>query len=278
MQGIILQDIVVGDVQYRIHTSESTNADNPTIVFLHGFLGSGEVYYPLIPLLTDDINIVLIDLPGHGSTQFPNDARRYHLQHQIKDLGEIIQKYCPSKPYLYGYSMGGRLAVRYALYASKSLKGLILESTSPGIQGLGSLRDRLLIDQDRAKQVLRNYPAFLQEWNNSLMFKGGNPDIDAYQAYIDIQLQQKPEGLANSLTGFSAALMPNVRTQLMTLTIPVQLIAGAYDVAYTAQARQMYKLIPNSEFIVISEAAHRVHLDTPDQISDIINKFILTHT
>src|SRR5690606_36961553 len=134
--------------------------DKPTIVFLHGFLGSGEVFYPLFPLLPDDFNILLIDLPGHGSTRYPNDARRYHVQHQIKDLNHIIQSHCPSKPYLYGYSMGGRLAIRYALYASKSLKGLILESTSPGIQGLGSLRNRLLEDQERAQQVLADYESF----------------------------------------------------------------------------------------------------------------------
>jgi pimeloyl-ACP methyl ester carboxylesterase len=71
--------------------------------------------------------------------------------------------------------------------------------------------------------------------------------------------------------------MPNIRTQLMALQLPVHLIAGAYDVTYTAHARQMHKMIPNSALTVLSEAAHRVHLDTPIQISDIINKFILTH-
>jgi len=277
MQGLIKHDVAVNDVLYRVHTSESSKVNNPTIVFLHGFLGSGEVYYPLISHLPDDINILLIDLPGHGSTRFPNDVRRYHVQHQLKDLGAIIRNYCPSKPYLYGYSMGGRLAIRYALYASSSLKGLLLESTSPDIQGLGSLRDRLLIDQERAQQVLTDYEGFLLTWNNMPMFKGGKPSDDAYQAYLNIQHHQKPEGIANSLTGFSAALMPNIRTQLMSLQLPVQLIAGAYDVAYTAHARQMHKMLPNSELSVITDAAHRVHLDTPIQITDIIKKFILTH-
>src|SRR5690606_29494413 len=109
------------------------------------------------------------------------------------------------------------------------------------------------------------------------MFKGGQPSNEDYQSYLRIQRQQKPEGIANSLTGFSAALMPNIRTQLMALQLPVQLIAGAYDVAYVAHAKQMHKMLPNAELTVIADAAHRVHLDTPIQISDIIKKFILTH-
>jgi 2-succinyl-6-hydroxy-2,4-cyclohexadiene-1-carboxylate synthase len=249
----------------------------PTVVFLHGFLGSGDVFLPLLKHTTIGMHPILIDLPGHGSTKYPNDPKRYQLPQQLHDLHSVIESCTNSPHFLYGYSMGGRLALRYALLFQGGLKGLILESTSHGIQGLGVARERVGQDAQRSAEILANFPLFLKSWNAHPMFVGGKPGPSNLEAYNTIQSQQDPIGVANSLIGFSAGLMPDVRVRLKHLQLPVLLLAGGYDPVYVRSAATMESLIPFSEKVVILTAAHRVHLDAPHLVADHLSTFISTY-
>ncbi len=262
---------------WSVQTISEPNNSKPTVVFLHGFLGSGDVFKPMLSRMAADINPILIDLPGHGQTEFPNDPKRYQLPQQLKDLHQVVDELSPDSYFLYGYSMGGRLALRFALTHQDRLKGLILESTSPGIQGLGSARIRVGEDAQRSADILEDYPGFLERWNRMQMFMGGSPDKDELLAYMDIQSKQDPIGVANSLIGFSAGLMPDVRARLRMLQVPVLLVAGGYDPVYVRSAGMMASLIPVHEKVVISTAAHRVHLDAPERVSTELSTFIQKH-
>jgi len=273
MEELSLSLIPVGDVVYGVRKSAHQRPDRPTVIFLHGFLGSGACFSPLLECL-NNINPILIDLPGHGATRFPNNPGRFHLQHQLSDLRHLIPMLTDAEYTLYGYSMGGRLALRFALSQPPKLKSLVLESTSPGIPGISGARMRLLEDQQRAQEVLLDYNGFLARWNTMPMFKGGNPHQEDVEAYMNIQKHQDPRGIANSLLGFSAALMPMVRDQLKHLQIPVTLITGAYDLNYVSSARVMAEKIADVQAYTIENAAHRVHLDAPDQVANILSSFI----
>lgn len=275
--NLIRRDVRVKNSVWSVQLDPDKASVYPTVVFLHGFLGSGDVFLPLLRHLGNQINPILIDLPGHGFTIYPNDPKRYQLPQQLHDLHAVIES-CTDGPYvLYGYSMGGRLALRYALSFQNGLKGLVLESTSPGIQGLGSSRERVTLDAQRAAEILDNYPAFLSQWNSLPMFAGGKPDTSDLERYLTIQARQDPTSIANSLIGFGAGLMPDVRARLKHLQIPVLLIAGGYDPVYVRSAGMMESLIPVSKKVVISTAAHRVHLDAPQTISDHLSTFITTY-
>lgn len=268
------KQIAIRDSTWSVQLDPTQDGSKPTVVFLHGFLGSGDVFKPMILRMSIAINPILIDLPGHGGTQFPNDPKRYQLPQQLNDLHLLLEQLISGPFFLYGYSMGGRLALRYALTRQERLKGLILESTSHGIQGLGAARSRMDEDAQRSAEILENYPVFLDNWNRMQMFVGGRPHQADLDAYLEIQSRQDPIGIANSLIGFSAGLMPDVRSRLKMLQVPVLLIAGGYDPVYVRSAGMMASLLPVHEKVVISTAAHRVHLDSPDSVSAHLTSFI----
>lgn len=274
MEELILSQIPMGEVVYGVRKLPEDRPNKPNVVFLHGFLGSGLCFLPLLKRLGGNINPILIDLPGHGVTKFPNNPGRFHLQHQLSDLRVLIPKIVKGDYTLYGYSMGGRLALRHALEQPKKLRSLILESTSPGIPGISGARMRLLEDQKRAQEVMIDYTGFLALWNTMPMFKGGTPDPEEAKAYLRIQQDQDPQGIANSLLGFSAALMPMVRDQLKQLNIPVSIITGAYDVNYVSSSKVMAEKIADVKTFTIENAAHRVHLDAPKQVANILSSFL----
>ncbi len=264
MEELSLSHIGIGDAVYGVRKLARERTDQPTVIFLHGFLGSGLCFLPLLKRLGASINPILIDLPGHGESRFPNQPGRFHLQHQLSDLRKLIPMISESDYTLYGYSMGGRLALRHALEKPAKLKKL----------GISGARMRLLEDQQRAHDLMLDYQGFLARWNTMAMFKGGKPDSVEAEAYLQIQKNQDPEGIANSLLGFSAALMPMVRDQLKQLKIPILIITGAYDLNYVSSANAMAEKIMDVQTCTIENAAHRVHLDAPDQIAQILSSFL----
>lgn len=274
MNHLIAQHLILGDVRYQLHRRSEESAHLPYLVFLHGFLGTGAVYSPLIKILSRVCNPILIDLAGHGGTDFPQKAQRYHLTHQLNDLLRLIHTLDQHKILLYGYSMGGRLALQFAVRHPQLLQGLILESTSSGIEGFGELRKRLHVDHERAQEIMQNYPEFLERWNRLPMFKGGQPDAQQYAHYMEIQRLQQPINIANSLIGFSAALMPDIKPLLRALPIPVCLLAGEYDPTYVHHSERLRQDIPESTMHVVSKAAHRVHLDRPDAVTEVLLRVI----
>ena len=50
-----------------------------TILFLHGFMGSGKDWEVIIHYFVDRYNCITIDLPGHG-VNFPDDVSDYSFE------------------------------------------------------------------------------------------------------------------------------------------------------------------------------------------------------
>src|SRR5690625_7337057 len=75
---------------------------------------------------------VTIDLAGHGSTYTPADPVQFKTELQTDQLHSLFRRFGTEKYYLYGYSIGGRLALRYAARYPGQLSGLCIESAHCG--------------------------------------------------------------------------------------------------------------------------------------------------
>lgn len=277
LEAFLKETIPAGNGLYAVHRRIEPDTNLPVLVFFHGFLGSGRAFRPILTDLLKVCNPVLIDLAGHGETVHPNDPVLFQVQHQLSDMRILLDQICKPPFFLFGYSMGGRLALRFALKHPQLLRGLLLESTSPGIEGLHGVRERMEKDQQRSVQLLQDFEHFLMIWNRQPMFNNENALEGNAAVHHQIQRDQRPEGIANSLLGFSPAMMPSVRGELHRLPMPVALISGRFDAAYVRHAEIMASLIPHSENHVVETAGHRVHLDAPAEVSDIISAFIQSH-
>ncbi len=172
--------------------------------------------------------------------------------------------------------MGGRLALRFALRYPELVSGLILESSNYGIEDQEQRARRKKLDEERARAIETDYEAFLQEWQQLPLFNNGAsvPD-ELQQHYLDIQKQQSPQAIANSLRGFGTAQMPSVKDELHQLQMPALLLAGQQDPKYRDILQQMEELIPNSKFHIIKDAGHRIHLENPRAFLDHLKAFLL---
>lgn len=257
---------------YYIH---SNKPGFPYLVMLHGFMGDSGIFDHLVAVLQDFTNPVTIDLIGHGQTDAPEDVKRYELSNQIDDINGLLRQLNLQSVFLLGYSMGGRLALRVALNNNLLLSGLILESTTYGIDDPEVKEGRLRSDRDNANRILNDFHTFVDKWNHNPLFAGTQPLKEQTQQKLDyIQRRQRPHGLANSLIGFGSANMPSVRHQLGNLSLPTLLITGEEDVKYSTLGREMSQQIPDCKHYILAGCGHRVHVDDPENYVNAIQIFI----
>lgn len=263
----MIETLEINDLRYRIEFPP-VDPDKPWCLFLHGFLGSAADFYHISSGITDLVNPLLIDLPGHGETETPTDPARSDTAMLIRDLAEIIETVANRPVFMLGYSMGGRLALHFASRWPEMLKALILESTGPGLPDENERSERRKIDQQRAEQIRKDLNRFVDEWNKMPLFRAtsslGAKRHTEHQLSI-IQRQQDPEGPAQSLQAFGAGVMPALsNTDLQKISIPVLLLAGEKDEKYVSIQQQMAGDLQNAEIKIIPGAAHRVHIDAAE--------------
>ena len=247
----------------------------PYLMFFHGFMGSSKAFEPLAPRLLQSCNPVTIDLLGHGSTLAEKDPERFTAQKQVDDIISLLDRLQLPNLFLYGYSMGGRLAQHVAVRNSSRLSGLLLESTHCGIEDPAERKKRAETDRKRAKKIEEDFERFLEQWAALPLFEspGGASDF----SYRPILSSQKPELMAASLVGFGAGAMPPVCDKLKTLNLPLGMIAGSADQKYVDKMGEMAQLCPGAIFESIDSAGHRVHADQPEATAKFITQFLEDH-
>ncbi len=256
---------------FEIHQK---NDGLPNLVLLHGFLGSGKSFQKLIPNLKTFCNPITIDLLGHGETEGSEMHYRFSAKEQIADLNKLISEQLTIPLFLLGYSMGGRLALQLTLQRPDLYKGLILESTTFGIESKQERQARQELDATRADSIMGNFDQFLESWKTMPMFNSSPQSIDTEAQHFSIQKAQNPLWMNNSLLGFGTGSMPCVKDRLPSISTHVQLIAGSKDFKFVGIMNAMLKDLNEGQLDVIKDSGHRVHLDQPEAYISVIRDFI----
>lgn len=101
----------------------------PTLVLLHGWGMHSEIWRPLSGLLEDDFSLVLVDLPGHGRSQAAAESST--LNGMVTEIhNALLQAGIPQAAWL-GWSLGGIVAMTYALTYRENITSLMTLCTSP---------------------------------------------------------------------------------------------------------------------------------------------------
>lgn len=106
-----------------------SQSGNTTLVLLHGFMESSEIWGSFEHLLTENYRVVTIDLPGHGQTrQFAAD---FSMLHMAQAVAAVTQGLRLEKFHLIGHSMGGYVALEFLKQFPEKLHTLTLLHSSP---------------------------------------------------------------------------------------------------------------------------------------------------
>ena len=91
---------------------ETHGAGRP-LILLHGGLGSGEMFGPILPALAERHQIIAPDLQGHGRTA--DIDRPIDVRLMADDIAALIEHLGLEEPDVVGYSLGGGVALQTAI-------------------------------------------------------------------------------------------------------------------------------------------------------------------
>lgn len=261
----------------RVHrTGGARSAARSVILLLHGFTGTGDTWRRLTGTLVDHLDVVTVDLPGHGRSTAPADPARYAFDRLADDLAAVLDAVEARRVIVLGYSMGGRAALKLALRHPERVAALVLESTSPGITDPARRAARRQSDHDLASMLEREgITPFVDHWERLPLWASQSALDEWTRGELRAQrLLQSPAGLANCLRGAGQGEDPATLDQLGAIRVPVLLLAGALDAGYVGHARTMASRLPEAQLAVVPDAGHAVHLERPAEYAAIVKSFL----
>jgi 2-succinyl-6-hydroxy-2,4-cyclohexadiene-1-carboxylate synthase len=172
-----------------------------------------------------------------------------------------------------GYSMGGRLCLRLALGRPDLVRGLVLVSTTPGIEDASERAARVASDERWAERAEREgVDAFLAAWLAQPMFASVPADAPG----ITDRRTLSPAFLAACLRRLGTGAMEPMWERLREITMPVLLVTGTRDEKFTAIARRMLDRLPDAAHREIA-AGHALPLEQPEALGRLIADFVRSH-
>lgn len=239
--------------------------DGLPILALHGFAGAGEDFLPIIEQSPKSWRWILPDLIGHGRSDGPDELGFYRLDYILRALFQIQAQFLNGQNYiLMGYSLGGRIALQFALNYPQQLAELVLISSSPGIRGEEARSQRRHEDEVLAQFLMTHgIDEFVRLWENRPIIASQKKHIPAaiFAEMRERRLKNRPRALAHALSCFSPGLWPDCWERVSYLKMPVLIVTGEEDTVYSHNAEEMTKQIAQSKHLVIPKAGHAVHLE-----------------
>ncbi|HXC77409.1 MAG TPA: alpha/beta hydrolase [Candidatus Acidoferrum sp.] len=192
------------------------------LVLLHGGLGSGEMFEPVLPMLAERHQVIVPDLQGHGRTA--DIDRPIDVRLMAGDVAALIDHLKLTRPDVVGYSLGGGVALQTAAQHPAKVRRLVLVSAN--------LRPDAIYPEMRAQQgqVRAAAMAFMK-------------DTPMYQLYE--QVAPRPEDFPRLLDKIGESMSHDFdfTEEVRSLKMPTLVVAGDSDMAPPSHYVEVFKLL-----------------------------------
>jgi pimeloyl-ACP methyl ester carboxylesterase len=201
---------------YEIHGS------GRPLILLHGGLGSGEMFGPILPTLAEHHQVIAVDLQGHGRTA--DVERPIDISLMAGDIVALVDLLGLDKPDVVGYSLGGGVALFTAVRYPDQVGRLVAASVY--------LRPDAVDPQIRAQQG--------QVSGAAADYMKDTPMYELYQ-----RVAPRPEDFPRLLDKIGAAMAGDFdySEQVRSLQVPTMLVAADADMAPPSHYAEMFMLL-----------------------------------
>lgn len=253
--------------------------NGPPLIILHGLFGSSDNWVTIAKKIADKYTVYLPDMRNHGNSPH---SEIHDYKSMRDDLHELVIELKLGKIFLAGHSMGGKVAVHFAMKWPELINGLLVADISPFAneiitqsgynQYLSILNSILSIDLSSVSS--RNeVDSLLSEEVPTEKIRG--LIMKNLQRNSDKNLTWKINAvslLKNLYEIMSGIERPTNDTQEVT-GFPVIFLKGA-DSEYlpVKDFRDIQRLFPATEFIIVENAGHWIQVDRPDAVEENLLK------
>src|SRR6185312_8524477 len=221
------------------------------------------------------IRAIATDLPGHGLSDKPDDARLYTLDAQVECVLSAMDSLGIMRATLVGHSMGGPICARAAVLAPNRVTALALLAPA----GFGTEWELRILRAVTPRPVAPILPRLLHRWMIAAVFsvvygslyRPTAQDIDEYWA-------------PSQFTGFVRAMWDLLHSfewsagtdcGFGTISAPTAIMDGRSDnLVIRRWVRRYAEVLPHASLTVIDGCGHVVPEEAPDLVTQAIKGLI----
>lgn len=256
----------------RIHLRDEGPRDAPVIVLLHGSNADLHTWQPWVDALKTDYRVIRFDQRGHGLTG-PAEDGAYGTDAFVADVGRVADALGLDRFVLAGNSMGGAIAMGYALAHPERLKGLVLVDAGGAPiarKGGGNLAFRLAAMPVVGDGLSQFLPRSLIA--KSLSQSVSNQQVvtaDAVDRYWE--LARYPGNRAATRTRFSTPRRSFSSEAVASMEVPTLVMWGEDDALIPFAAGQWYAdRLPRATLVSYQGIGHLPMEEAPQRsVSDL---------
>ena len=236
------------------------------LLIVHGFLAASRNWRSVAKQLAERHHVYVLDMRNHGNSPH---AEVLDYPSMAADLRTFMDKHGIAAAHLLGHSMGGKVAMWFALHYPQRVANLIVADIAPvsyqhSFDDLVAALSRLPVDdlgnRKQAEEALAEaipdlaYRQFLLQ---NLLLKDG-----AYYWRINLEIIQKN---AHHIVGF-----PDVGT--VRFTSPALFIGGGNSKYLDEQA--IYAVFPQARIAQIPDTGHWLYVEAPEAFCGLVNDWL----
>ena len=258
----------------RLHYLDWGNAAAPPLVCVHGYTSSADAFNGVALRFRDRFHIVALDVRGHGESAWsPSGAYTYH--DQAGDLAAFVDGLGLDRFILLGTSMGGIIAMTYAMEHGQRLRALVLNDIGPEAEQGSQRITQMVGGRPDEFATLDDAMAYRREVSPIV---SGRSAADQRELALGVS-RQRPDGkwgwkmdpaYIRQRVEHGAPVRPNLWPTLAGLACPTLVVWGTdSDVLSEAQARRMVETLPDGELLAIPGVGHAPCLVEPASLAGL---------
>lgn len=237
--------------------------DGHDVVLVHGRASNSGTWKALIPHL-EGYRAHLVDIAGHGAAESPDDPSAFTVDAQVSHLAETLAGL--TRPFvMVGHSLGGFLALRFALEHPGRLAGLVLESTAADNPYRGGRH------AERSAEVSR-LCALAESQGMAAVCARIEETEPLHERQRENLMEQTPT--AYVATAQAIRDMPASSHRLGELALPTMVICGLDDVVFLPECRVLAEGIPGARGVFVPRCGHSPHRERPDAVAAPLREFL----
>jgi 3-oxoadipate enol-lactonase len=250
----------------RLHY-ETLGSGQP-VVLIHGFSNFGLSWMQQLPALVNNgYQAIVPDLYGHGlsgqATQITS------VEDLADDIHALLEHLGVGPAVLCGLSLGGMIALQYALAHPQRTRGLVIANSratfaEPHLkEAVASWIAMFEQPGGATKRFEAAWPMLLNE-----AFRNSPSGAAVYEIWAALAARTEGSSLANVARGMTSF---DVRAQLGAIEVPTLVVSGQHDKLFPpAHSMEVADGIRGARFVTIPSAAHISCLDSAAEFNQLL--------
>jgi len=240
----------------------------PTVVLVHGFPLSSEMWQSQIKALKKDYRVIAYDLRGQGRSGAGDG--QFTLESLVDDLIALLDKLKIEKAILCGLSMGGYVSLRAVERESRRVSGLILCDT----KSEADTDEAKLARAATIKSIKKlGVKLFAENFLRGALSPPSMSDQHLVNTATKLICRNKPLGLCGTLLALAGRT--DTSKFLPMISVPTLILVGDSDkITPPDLSRRMHSAIQGSELRLIPESGHLSSMENPTEFNSYVLSFL----